>query len=478
MRIAAGSLIRLFLLHLLPLVTLPVHGQDSVALTGKQLTVSAFTAIVRQFHPVVKQAGILVERGKAELTLARGGFDPSVYLRTDQKTFDGKNYYNYFNPEIKIPTWYGIELKAGMEDNGGQFLNPELSPDRSSYAGISVPLAKNLLMDKRRAVLKQAGIFRSQTVAEQQMMINDILFEAYETYWNWVRDYEVLRVIGEAVRVNEARFELVKTGFRQGDRPAIDTVEALAQLQQFRLQESEARVRLNNAAIELSNFLWLGNNTYYQLANDVVPAAWNPESVPDQPLPVLDALLTEARSNHPKLRIFQYKLQILDVERRLKFQSLLPTVNLRANLLNKGYNVFSGIGKAGFFENNYKFGLEIGLPLRFSEGRGSYKLARLKIRETGLEQAQEQQAIENKIRRYFNELAGLQQQTGIYSAALSGYQTLFRGEEQRFRAGESSLFLLNSRENKVLETRQKLLELQTKYLKTAQALQWAAGLLR
>ena len=132
----------------------------------------------------------------------------------------------------------------------------------------------------------------------------------------------------------------------------------------------------------------------------------------------------------------------------------------------------------GFYENNNKFGVDIGLPLRLSEGRGGYKLAKLKIQETSLELSLKQQEIENKIKNYYNELIGLLQQIKIYEAAYQNYQTLFRGEDTRFKAGESSLFLLNSRENKQLEALQKLVELKTKYYKTRQSVLWAAGQLR
>ncbi|MBL0358459.1 MAG: TolC family protein [Chitinophagaceae bacterium] len=123
-------------------------------------------------------------------------------------------------------------------------------------------------------------------------------------------------------------------------------------------------------------------------------------------------------------------------------------------------------------------GLILVLPLRLSEGRGGYKQAKLKIQETSIELSLQQLAIENKIKTCYNELLGLQQQVKIYEAAYKNYQTLFRGEDTRFRAGESSLFLLNSRENKQLEAMQKLVELKTKYAKTRQAVLWAAGQLR
>ncbi len=452
-------------------------GQDTIV-PGKPLSEKEFIGIVKQFHPVILQAAIGVEKAKAEITIARGAFDPSVYLNTDKKTFDGKNYYDYVNPELKIPTWYGIEVKAGLENNGGQFLTSEATSGQSSYVGLSLPVAKNLLMDKRRATLQQAKIFQSLSIAEQQNIINDVLYEAYTAYWNWVKEYQLLQVIENAVEVNDARFNLVKIGFRQGDRPAIDTIEALAQLQQFKYLQSEAQVKLANAALELSNFLWLPGNQYYQLAQDVIPDdTWNKQDITTQPVLLQDELLAQS-ANHPKLNMFRYKLDILDVERKLKFQSLLPTVNLKTNLLNKGYDMFNGIGKAGFYENNNKFGVELGLPLRLSEGRGGYKLAKLKIRETNIAQADAKQDIENKVRYYINELNGLIQQVGIYENAYRNYQALFRAERIKFDAGESSLFLLNTRENKQLEALQKLLDLKTKYYKTRQSALWAAGLLQ
>ena len=446
---------------------------------NKILSEEAFIAIVKKYHPVIKQADIAVQKANAELTVARSGFDPSIYLHTDQKTFDGKNYYSYTNPELKIPTWYGIELKAGLENNGGQYLNSEASSGQTSYIGLSIPLAKNLMMDKRRAVLKQAKIFKDQSEAERLNIINDLLYQAYTAYWNWVQEQQLYVIITNAVNINEARFELVKIGYRQGDRPAIDTIEALTQLQSFQYLQSESWVRLKNAGLDLSNYLWLQNNTYYQLDNDVVPEAkWNEQDIAAIKFLLLDELLYTARLNHPQLKMYNYKLQVLDVERKLKFQSLLPTINLKANLLNKGYDVFNGIGKSGFYENNNKFGIDIGLPLRLSEGRGGYTLTKLKIQETNYDLLMKQQEIENKIKNYYNELTGLQQQVKIYDAAYKNYQALFRGEDTRFKNGESTLFLLNSRENKQLEALQKLVELKTKYYKTRQALLWAAGQLR
>ena len=454
-----------------------IYGQTASADTAVLTTVD-FINIVRTFHPVVKQTNIEIEKAKAGILMARGGFDPLAYVNSDQKTFDGKFYYRYTNPELKIPTWYGIELKAGLENNNGAFLNEETTSGKSSYVGIAVPLAKGLLMDSRRATLKQSKIFRQQSVSEQQNTINNLLNDAYASYWNWAKEYQVYKILTNAVVINEQRFALVKIGFRQGDRAAIDTIEALAQLQNFQYLQNESLVELKNANVALSAFLWLENNMFYQLKDDVIPnEEWLRLNVSIIPIEPLNDILSNARRTHPKLSIFLFKLQGLEVERRLKFQSLLPTLNVKANLLNRGYDVFKGINP-GFYENNNKFGIDFGLPLRLSEGRGSYRIAKLKISETNLDLSLTQQEIENKIRFYYNEVFGLQRQIAIYEQAYRNYQTLLRGEEIRFREGESTLFLLNIRENKVLETLQKLTELRAKFYKAEVALQWAAGQLR
>lgn len=460
-------------------VYLPAYcfAQDSLR-DAAILTPADFVSIVKKYHPVIKQATIEIEKAKAAIVIARGGFDPMLYVSNDQKTFSGKNYYSYTNPELKIPTWFGVELKAGLENNSGQYLNSDAISGKSSYLGISVPLAKNLLMDSRRAVLQQSKIFKDQTEIERTNTVNDLLNEAYVTYWNWVKEYQLYQIISDAVKVNESRFSLVKIGFRQGDRPAIDTVEALVQLQNFQYLQNESWVKFKNAGVSLSAFLWLENNAYYQLNENVVPdSKWNLQNINDISLGLLDDLLYAARLSHPKLNSYSFKLKSLEVEKKLKFQSLLPTVMISGNLLNTGNNPLKGVD-AVFFQNNNKFGIDIGIPLRISEGRGGYKMAKLKIEQTNWAIGLQQQEIENKIRLYYNELVGLQKQIAINEQTYKGYQILYRGEDIRFKEGESTLFLLNIRENKLLEALQKLTELKTKFYKTQVAVQWAAGLLR
>ncbi len=153
------------------------------------LSLQSFLQIVKQFHPVAKQANLQVDKAAADLTIARGNFDPILGSGGSNKTFDGINYYQTNATQLSIPTWYGVELNAGIEYLAGSRTNPTETNGKTSFAGISIPLAKNLLMDKRRAALQQAKIMIGASEQEKRIVLNDLMMDATDAYWQWVQAY-------------------------------------------------------------------------------------------------------------------------------------------------------------------------------------------------------------------------------------------------------------------------------------------------
>lgn len=455
------------------LVVDPAYAQDSL----RTLSVKQLRELIMQYHPVARQADINIEKAKADVLTARGGFDPVLKNETAQKTFDGTTYYYYNRPELNIPTWFGIEVSAGLEYLSGNLTDPVETKGQSSYIGISIPVAKNLLMDKRRAALQTANIYKAASAIEKRSILNNLLLDATKSYWDWMQHYQLHKIFNEAVRVNQTRLQLVKTAHTLGDRPAIDTTETLAQLQHFELQQSQAMLNFQQAGLELSVYLWTKTGQPYQLPVDVIPAnELQLETITAAPMPELNGLLNAAVKNHPELLLYNYKQAVLQVEKKLNFQELLPQINLRYNQLGKGYDVVKAAGNP-LFENNFQYGVFVSIPLRLSQGRGEYRKTKLKITEIQLQQDLKKLQVENKVKSYFTELVTLQTQVALQNKAYKNYLVLQRGEETRYLAGESTLFFINARENKALEARQKLEELKAKYFKTEATLQWAAGLL-
>jgi len=150
-------------------------------------------------------------------------------------------------------------------------LNPAITPNRSAYLGVSLDPLRGLVYDKRRAAVQQANAMVKLTRQEQQLVVNDLLFETTEAYWEWVNAYLVNRVFLSAVKTNEFRFDFVKKAFQQGDRASIDTVEALSQLQLVQTLQLQAALDLQKARFFLSNYFWTEQNQPYVFGEEVVP---------------------------------------------------------------------------------------------------------------------------------------------------------------------------------------------------------------
>ena len=437
------------------------------------MTLEEFLSAVRAYHPIAKQAALGVEIARADVTSARGGFDPVLQNNISRKELGGLLYYDHQLSEVRIPTWYGVDVVAGIESLSGNRTSTPDTKGNSSYVGFSVPVAKGLLMDRRRADLQQAKIFQDLSVQEQRAILNDLLYDAAKAYWNWWQQYQVQLLFRQAIQNATERLRLVRTAFQIGERPAIDTVEALAQLQSFQLMEQEINLGFANTQLDVTVFLWQQNGEAYTLPQTVVPQGASPLMLEAmQP----EKLLQQVQL-HPELQQYRFKLEALQVERRLKFQSLLPSVYLKYNQLNRSHDLAKTISQP-WLENNYRYGISVGMPLRLSEGRGEYRKAKLKIEQTEWQQLNKRVSLETKLRQYYNEWRQLGQQIQLQQQAITSYAQLQRGEEIRFQNGESSLFLINSREQKTLEARQKLIELQGKEQKARASVLWAAGTLQ
>jgi outer membrane protein TolC len=439
---------------------------------AQQLSPEAFFQQVRSNHPIAKQATLLTPQAEAALLAARGGFDPKVYGDWERKSFDGKNYFNLAEGGVKLPTWYGIEGKLGYNYASGVNLSPEdlLPASGQAVLGASVTLLQGLMIDERRAGLFQARILQRANVAEQRLLMNDLLLEAAKAYWDWSLADAWVRTYEEAVRNAEIRLDGIRGSWEQGDRPAIDTLEALIQVQDRRLELNAAQLHFRNARLLLQNFNWENGRSV------AVDSTLRPSPLADDLM--ADALTFAApdslAAQHPQVQGYRFKLESLDVERRLKREALKPRLDVSYNLLGDGFDLSPNNGD--FFLQNYKWGVQAGFPLFFRKERGGLQLAELKIMDTELGLTQKQQEIGNKINNYQNELANLRQQIILANAMRDNYARLLAGENEKFVLGESSLFLVNSRENKLIEAQLKLAKLQAEARKAEAGLRWAAGL--
>lgn len=438
---------RISFLGLLLLSVFCAEGQSPMK-TGERLSYERFFEIVQKEHPVAKQAVLRLEVGAAEVQKSRGAFDPKIQGDIGQKYFDGKQYYSLIDGGLKIPTWFGIELGAGYDVNEGVFLNPENSvPDLGLWhAGISIPIGQGLFIDQRRADLRKAQIYQESTEAEQQAMMNELLYEAGKAYWEWYQAYNLIDVYQSVLQTSTIRFQGVKQSSALGDRPAIDTLEAGIQVQNRQLLLEQAQLQFKNKTAFLQVFLWAGGRIPLELDPSTVPFL-GVETETRAPSLTLISEMEDLIVNHPELIIYDLKIDQLQIEQRWKREQLKPVANLKYNSLAEN-NADIQVPQL----NNYTWGLEVQMPLFLRKERASLEMARIKIKDTSFNMDMKKASLISKAQMAMNEWNTNLSLITLYTQTVLDYQNLLSGERRMFNAGESSLFLINSRDELYLSS--------------------------
>ena len=444
--------------------------------TTQVLTLEEYQRIILANHPVASQARLLTEQARQELRIARGVFDPELVSKLYRKEFNGKEYYNTWDITLYVPLCFGPVLKAGYEKNEGQYLNPEKNTpaDGLSYAGISIPLGQGLFIDERRSTLRQARLMQDIAEAERVKLINKLLLEATKDYWDWLLQYRTVQLYQEALELADFRLRAVSIRAQEGDLAAIDTVEARMAVQDRQVLLEQAQLNYNNTRLRVAVHLWAENEVPLELQENTIPTLAGSELVTLQ-RDSLDQLLQFARRNHPDLLKLDLKGAQLEIEQRFAADKLKPKLNIDYNVLQSDFYLDSEALDQQYMGNNYKLGVSFSLPLFLRQERGKLQLTKAKQQANALELTQATREVEASIVAAYNEWLALEQQIRLQEQAVANALTLRNGEIIRFENGESSLFLINSREVKLLESQVKLYELRTKYAKAKTYLYWSAG---
>ena len=424
------------------------------------LSYSRFMELVSTEHPLAQAAELKIAKGNALLLKARGGFDPVLEGDFMQKDFNDKRYYELAKGGLKIPTWLGLTGMAGLSNNEGLFLNPQANTPNAGLfqAGIGLSLGQGLFIDDRRAQLRKAQIGLKLADAERTLMLNELLLEAGIAYWNWFLAFHSLDVFEEAQGLAQVRLDAVIRAAELGDRPFIDTLEASIQVQQRSFNLEQAVLEMMNSRAQLSVFLWMDGFIPLELEDTAIP-----ELLADVIIENVDSLnlieIENLINNHPYIQSALFGLEQLQIERRLKAEQLKPRIDLKYNALNEA------IGDEflnRFNTQDYSFGIDFKMPILMRKERGDLQLAKIKIQEEQLKLAGTRQDTWLKATTAMNEQNTTAKQARIYERTVSDYRKLWAGEQQLFFLGESSLFLVNSRETGYVQTKVKWIEMVSK----------------
>lgn len=431
----------------------------SQVINPKELSYNEYLGYVKKYHPLVKKANLEINKAQANLMMARGAFDPKIEVDYSEKKFKNKEYYSILNSSFKIPTWYGIDIKAAFDNSEGVYLNPDntLPNQGLTSLGIAIPLGQGLFTNQRMAELRKAKSTLKMSDSERKIAAILVLYDASIAYFNWKKNTDEVKLYLNYVENASKRFDGIKTLISQGDKPAIDSVEASIILKNRLLSLEDAKLKLAKSKLDLENYLWLENNTPIELEENINPENKLNETI-EITLKTNDLFNQEFDiNNHPKIEIYNRKIEILNIDKKLKSNQLLPKIDLNYAYISEpsyinNYNL-----------NDYKIGLNFNFPLFLRKERGSLKLAKFKIQETQFALEVEKIQLNNKIKAQKTEIRSIKKQNEIINSLVKDNTTMLASEEKLFNFGESSLFLINTRENNLVSAQLAQISLENRY---------------
>ncbi len=431
-------------------VAQPTTDAYTDAWRDSTLSYDEYLSLVKANHPVAIIANLEVEMAERDLQRSRGGFDPALYGNYSTKQFKNVGYYEDLNAGIVVPTWMGLSFQAGYQSTGGDFLNPEkVTPGAGLInAGVTAELGAGLLMDSRRAALRQAQIGLEQGQVERTLLLNQLYFEATNAYFNWALAEEALRIAENALELANNRYEFTTQSYKFGDLPAIDTVEAYTQVLNRLFRVREAQTKWVESVNVVNVFLW--DDDYSAME---VPPGVRPDTLINSPL-ILDEMSLVIDGRHPELYRLRNQREIVDIDRRLAAEFLRPRVMLKYNFLSE--NAWNNpeldwFGDSRLFVDNYDFGARVTMPLFVREARGRVGMTKVRMQMIDQDYFNLEASLNASLNSALVEMRNLRDQVNFFETNVSYLGRLLDGERQLFQNGESSLFLINARETQLVD---------------------------
>ncbi|MBX7180506.1 MAG: TolC family protein [Bacteroidia bacterium] len=452
------------LLFLLSFLALQTKAQENLGF-------QAFLERVKSNHPLFQKANNVGEMGRLAKRSAQGGFDPFLSGDFDNKTFDGKNYYSVLNLQVKQPLFASQYLSAGYGFSQGVYLNPEEKTPAAGlpFIGVETALGQGMFIDKRRAELLKAKGYEKYYDAEKNRLQNELLYQASVAYFDWIFTLKELSLSTYFLDLADKRFQGIKSLAEIGENAAIDSVEAFILLQSRLLQVQSVKMDLN----KVENFLlaqnWLAPNQEFSMRGTLAVEDSLEQTYNWMKTKYLQLLAAGPQVN-PEISKYQAYQQVLEVEKKFRAEMIKPKLDVKYNFLGN-----SPSSNALFNTSNYKWGVQFAMPLLLRSARNDYKIAKLNLQNNALDLTTKRNELDLKLEVIQKNLNILSQQLSNAEQNARLSKQLLSAEKMKFDSGESSLFLLNTRETRWMDAELKLAEYRAKFIKGVMELIYVRG---
>ena len=400
-----------------------------------------FLKLVSENHPQILQAKLKRNQANAKRLETQGAFDPSL---------NSKNSYNIYNSSsapgkeqeaftssnsLDILTRYGAKLSAGAKFAEGDIKTP-LSPTGSGgeyFIEAQIPLLRDAIYSLNEAIA-DLTLYRKQL---------DVLQKASELYWKWYASFKVLEVENHLVDLITEQSDFVKAQVEYGNLAQLAYIEVSTDLQKRLFKRAKAERKAQEMSLALANYLWLESGEPLGLfAKDQVPSV-KEDITKNLVIENINEAKLKALKFRPEFKAINLSKDIAILERKFAKNQMLPELDL---FINQG--VETGEDSIG---PTTAAGVNLSIPLRVRTGQGLKKQAELSLQSLNLASRELMQNVILELENAVSELEQSKAKTKFAKESLILANQLFEGESEKFKLGDSTLFLVIRRQRAMAE---------------------------
>jgi outer membrane protein TolC len=424
----------------LPVV--PPAGEENSAPRAAPLGLDEVLGSADRAYPALLAAEQEQAQARGAAQEADGAFDLSWKSRA---TLLPLGYYRSTRLEsvVELPTTiWGARAFAGWRLGSGDFAvydgKYETNQLGEARAGVFVPILRGGATDGRRTAQAVAGEgVRLAALSLEERRI-EIARQATLRYWAWVGAGQRVEVARSLLDRASERDRAVVRRAARGDVAPIDRLDSARSVLQRQGQLVAAERALEQSAFALSLY------TRDSAGQAEVPASSRlPRSLPEptEAAAGLQESTAQALDRRPELRRVAVQRRQLEAERRLHQNTRLPALDLQLTL-SRDFGPGSPTRRPTEFEASIL--LDVPIQNRAAEGKLAQAEAKLARNEADARLARDRVTAE--VRDALSALATARQRLVLARAELGLARQLEEAERQRFERGDSTLLVVNLRE--------------------------------
>lgn len=416
----------------------PLLWLIAVPAMAQTMAWSEFVATAVERAQDVRVAEAKVAEARAKRMSAFAAFEPRVNLSSEGKDYGNDLQYRLDRAEARVGLPGGIDLVGGAAQGTGAFINPERKTPTEGLVnlGISAPLGGALVFSDRQ--YEWGASTRNLEIAEAKLDRTErkAILNAVKVYTFWQAQSEVQGAVDEALAVAAERLRLVREAFRLGERSEMDTLEAYLSWVDRRADAAKQANFTAGAIADVQQLLRGADTTGVDLTG------MRPQS-----LPVVLGTSRQEASSIPELEMVNSALRRERLATTTAWAQWLPAPYVDYRMLQWGGSAWNPEAV------QWKVGLTV--PLFNQKARAELAGAQARLRAAQANATATQNQFDIVRVQLAQQVQALDSELKALTASETAAYALLQQERRRFALGESTMFILASRETKYLEAVQK-----------------------